>query len=618
MRTSALLLVLVVAPIGLVTIEPDPNSSTSEPVVATTPAPAAEVVHEVSPWPAVTVVGADADQLALLGRALDKFRDFGLELPDVEVRYSDDEADCNGHLGIFENSYTPWRLSVCEQLPFVVYHELAHAWEAANVDDDTRKRYLEARGLATWNGQEAPHEERGVEDAARVIQFHVMTSHPVLSSPIWQERLAAYELLVGRPSPLATPAEGVGGADEGVGVDHDAAGSDDTGRTSAGPSEAGGVLHPTSFVALSEVEPVATLDAEPICVSSSDPTALRELFDLGDPIIGADYQRAFALPDGRVLWLFQDAFLPTSSGPELVHNAGLLQSGRCFQLLGGGSADAPVPYLFPDLTDRFDRWFWPLGGDIGLDGNLYVFVAEMRERGAGYLVHTEPVATWLVSIELDGFQVVDARPAPNPSPDLYGWSVVSEGTDTFLYAHCYRQFGWDVFPYSDPPVRTHDRSCGPDVTVARIPRSDFDADPEYWDGSAWTTDPGGAVPVMPRDGRSVNPTQVALHDGRFVAVTKVDDWWGATIHLDVAPAAEGPWRTYATIPGPRECDRCNSYFASVVPYGADDGSFWIGVSINTWGGDDLAHYAPMFLTVPAPPGGRNVVARRPGDHVGAL
>ncbi|NNE11672.1 MAG: hypothetical protein HKN41_05435, partial [Ilumatobacter sp.] len=148
-----------------------------------------------------TPVGADATDLAVLDEALAAFRAHGLELPDVEVHYSDDRADCNGHLGLFENSYKPWRLLVCTDSAYVTYHELAHAWEAANVDDVTRARYLEARQLSTWNDPDTPWAERGIEDAARLLQVSLMTNRPHLSSSIWQERLAAYELLTGRSSP---------------------------------------------------------------------------------------------------------------------------------------------------------------------------------------------------------------------------------------------------------------------------------------------------------------------------------------------------------------------------------------------------------------------------------
>lgn len=354
----------------------------------------------------------------------------------------------------------------------------------------------------------------------------------------------------------------------------------------------------TSFVAAPAATPLDHLP-EPVCASGTAASDLTAFFDGGDPLLGADYQRAYPLPGGRVLWLFQDAFLSTSHGPQLVHNVGLLQSGRCFQLLRNGSADAPTPYLLPELTDRFERWFWPLGGDLGNDASLHVFVAEMREHGSRYLTHVEPVATWLVTIDVVELVVVESRLAPDPSADLYGWSVMSQGDHSYLYAHCYRQFGYDPL-WFDPSTFAHDLSCTAAMTVARIPRGEFDARPAYWNGSGWVDESDAAVAVIPQEDRDVNPTQIALLDGRFVAVTKVGDWWGETIVLDVAPAAEGPWRTVDTIPVEPECDSCNTYFASVVPYGADQNSFVVGLSCNTWGGHDHDHYTPTFFRLALP------------------
>ncbi len=361
------------------------------------------------------------------------------------------------------------------------------------------------------------------------------------------------------------------------------------------PVESGFVSQPTG-------SPLAELP-DPVCLDGTEADDLAGLFGAGRPIIGGDYQRAYPLLTGRVLWLFQDAFLSTSHGPELVHNAGLLQSGNCFQLLHNGSADSPRPYLFPELTDRFDRWFWPLGGQTGDDGNLHVFVAEFRERGSRYLQHSEPVATWLVTIDPVDMTVIQQQPAPDPSPRLFGWSVVSYGEHTYLYAHCYRQFGWDPFPFADPPFRAHDWGCAANVTVGRIPRGQFSTAPEYWNGTTWTREPANAVPVFPTDDRPVNPVQVAVLDGRFIAVTKIGDWWGDTILLDVATAPQGPWRTYETVTVEPRCDVCNTYFASIVPYDADHQSFLIGRSNNTWGGHDLDHYHPTFQRVRAPAAG---------------
>jgi hypothetical protein len=354
----------------------------------------------------------------------------------------------------------------------------------------------------------------------------------------------------------------------------------------------------SSFVSVPTGEPIPALPTA-VCVDGTDASDLTGLFDRREPMLGADYQRAYPLPSGRVLWLFQDAFLATAGGPELVHNVGLLQSGSCFQLLRNGTAAHPLPYLLPELTDRFDRWFWPMGGEVGVDALLHVFVVEMHEQSSSYLERTVPVATWLVDIDPDDLRVVAARPAPDDSDALYGWSVVSDEQYTYLYAHCYRQYGWDPLWFA-PDVLAHDYSCSADVTVARVPRGVLSATPEYWDGSGWHADRTSAAPVIPTEGRPVNPTQVVRWNGMFVAATKVGDWWGDQIVLDVAPAATGPWTTYATVEVVPECDGCNTYFASIVPYGADESSFVVGLSCNTWTGVCTEHYTPTFLRVPTP------------------
>ena len=209
MRTVQALAVTLLAPIALVSAEARELSPTAE-------RPAQ--VH-VSARPNVTAEGGSADQQAHLDEALARFRDHGLELPDLEVRFSDDEAECEGNAGVFENSFTPWRLSICSESSYVPTHELAHAWEAANLDDDARAHYVEARHLTNWNDPAAGWVERGVEDAARMMQQNLMATNPQLTLPAWAERLDAYELLVGRPSPLRSESGDVADFESDVDVD---------------------------------------------------------------------------------------------------------------------------------------------------------------------------------------------------------------------------------------------------------------------------------------------------------------------------------------------------------------------------------------------------------------
>jgi hypothetical protein len=146
--------------------------------------------------PSVDVRGADRAQRAAVDEAVGRFRSAGLELPDIEVVFSDTDVACAGHEGLFERRFDPWRISVCSDLAFVITHELAHAWEASNLDDDDRARYLEARELTTWSDQDVPWDERGGEDAAFIIQQNLMLIAQQAPSPTRTERIQAYLLLI--------------------------------------------------------------------------------------------------------------------------------------------------------------------------------------------------------------------------------------------------------------------------------------------------------------------------------------------------------------------------------------------------------------------------------------
>jgi hypothetical protein len=158
----------------------------------------ARVTPRVSSYP------DDRAHRARLDEALERFERAGLLLPDLDVEFSDD--GCYGHLGLFDPNSIPWRVTVCSDLAFVLTHELAHAWAAANLDDAERAGYLAHRGLSSWNDPDLHWRERGTEDAAFVLQQVLMSKH-LQPQSVWAERIEAYEQLTGGPpTPVATEA----------------------------------------------------------------------------------------------------------------------------------------------------------------------------------------------------------------------------------------------------------------------------------------------------------------------------------------------------------------------------------------------------------------------------
>lgn len=364
--------------------------------------------------------------------------------------------------------------------------------------------------------------------------------------------------------------------------------------------------------ALGSVRPPERIAAAAdVCLGATGPDALTTMFDSAPAgVFAADYQRAVLLPDGRTLWLFQDASIrlptpdpaPTPAPVDepterLLHNIGMIQTGSCFSVLRTGTAEEPREWLLAGETTQFAHWFWPLGAEMGTDGRLHIVLAEMYERGPLYLGLTEPVGTRVVAVDLDTMNVSFTGPAPGSSAQLYGFSITSDDSWTYLYGHCHRQFGWEQGPFGVP---AHDRACSANVPVARVPKGSMSSTPSYWDGAAWQADPARAVGVIPTAGRAINPTQVRHAGGEFLAVTKIGDWFGDTIYLDRAPTAHGPWTNYARLPATPKCaSDCNTYFASWVP-GSVDGDQVIGLSHNRWDGIVTEINRPTYLTAPAP------------------
>ena len=301
-------------------------------------------------------------------------------------------------------------------------------------------------------------------------------------------------------------------------------------------------------------------------------------------IVGGDYPHAYPLGGQRVLWLMQDVFFAaggTLSDEEFAHNAGFVEDGACPSTVSG-----PVMSLTAtgDLRSFLGggseipgtRWFWPLDGELGIDGNLWIFVAEIANpQGTGARQGAAPVGTWLARIDPATLSILSFDRAPDASAGLFGWSIVTEGDYSYLYGHCYRQFLPDGVQGTDP-------SCSPRMFLARVPAGQFDQAPEYFDGVGWSTSPASAAAVM--EGDRVHAASVQRIGTAYVAMTKRDDWFGDDVVVETAPAPQGPWRTVAVYPVPPKCspEECLTYGTFLLPWLDAQGRLIVLVSNNTW------------------------------------
>ncbi|MET0144371.1 MAG: hypothetical protein ABW328_06250, partial [Ilumatobacteraceae bacterium] len=345
------------------------------------------------------------------------------------------------------------------------------------------------------------------------------------------------------------------------------------------------------------------------CADGTSARALDAFFAARiGPVIGLDYQHVYDLGGDRRLWLFQDTFLdPYATATSLdrasfAHNVAMVQRGSCFALLHRGTATAPTSFE-PGAGERtLARWFWPLGGETA-GGQLRIFWVEMTKTpdpqppdGLGWV----PAGTWLATYDAATLARVDFRPAPSSGvAPIYGYAVATDAEHTYLFGNTFdqnlaHQGGYHACPCSSTAM-----------FLARVPRGQLDAVPEYRTSTGWSSDPTTATAIVDRF-HAENPMQPRFLGGQWVAATKVDGYWGDDLVIDVADQPWGPWTTVSRRPlVPRGADPAmNTYHAYLMPWLAD-GGLVVSASQNARNmlRDAWPHperYRPQFLSVPLP------------------
>ncbi|MEK7423559.1 MAG: hypothetical protein AAB131_06905 [Actinomycetota bacterium] len=350
------------------------------------------------------------------------------------------------------------------------------------------------------------------------------------------------------------------------------------------------------------------------CITDLSTASLNGMFaGQVDEYVGLDALRAFPLPDGRTLWLFQDAFFsPTGAridslgAARFAHNAALIQTGTCFRAIHGPTAPTDrcpnagtASYAGGALTVNCTRWFWPMGGAMGADGYLAVFYALFGNvAGTGANTGAAADGVWVARIDPATLQVVSFVPAPDDDGTLlYGWSIQTDGDYSYLFANSYDQFNAPDRT-SPPPSRNF---------VGRVPAGRFDLMPEYWNGTGWVADRAAARPIASGDGRMAYSMQPRLIDGVWVSVTKANDWFGSDLAVDTAPAPQGPWTRVRTMSLPtRTIDGAtNNYLPHLLPWRSPLGNLVVTVSHNAWVMNPVAYanpalYRPTLFEVEPP------------------
>jgi hypothetical protein len=324
------------------------------------------------------------------------------------------------------------------------------------------------------------------------------------------------------------------------------------------------------------------------CATETSAVALDTFFaaDGAAGLAGGDYPHVIALPDGRVLWLFQDAFLGDDTslfGDRFAHNAALVQDGPCFRLLPAGGG-VGTSFVGSWVEQSLTSWIWPLDAELGADGYLWLYLAEVQNAdGTGAAKGARPIGTWRARFSLPDLQLVDMAPASDRSRSLYGYSIVSDLEWTYLFGHCYRQFGSVEYGFS--------AECSPYAYLARVPKGRMDLALEYWDGDGWSDRHGDAQAVLTAE-RSM-PVSIERFGDVYVAASKENDWFGNDIVVRTAALPQGPWTEVARFTPELRCAACNDYGAFVLPHLEGD-QVVIAYSNNAWDMSDAILDASLY------------------------
>ncbi len=167
-KASTFALTLLILLTGTTPAQSTPDNS----LAARPPAPVAV------PDPQQVVHTENSEMQGLAEWALGRYRQAGLELPNLDLYFHNNNKPCKGYSALHNRTETGSLINVCStnrtrKLENTLLHELGHAWAAYNLTDDQRRAFVEHQGLTTWYDTDTDWNERGTEHAAEVVAWGV-------------------------------------------------------------------------------------------------------------------------------------------------------------------------------------------------------------------------------------------------------------------------------------------------------------------------------------------------------------------------------------------------------------------------------------------------------------
>lgn len=206
MRTTTIITTIALTLFAGLSAGPTLAESGNGSTVVTIDGPASDGPDERSASPVqkpVTIAG-NPQQVVAATRAISRFRDAGLPLPPLDIAFHEHRSGCRGHQGVFRMVDGLGEIEICGTTRQLLLHELAHAWEAAHMSDQTRDAVMTYWNVDNWNDHDQSAGARGAEKVANAIAF-ALDNPPTDPNPTLRKSLCSYRLVTGHdlPSELA-------------------------------------------------------------------------------------------------------------------------------------------------------------------------------------------------------------------------------------------------------------------------------------------------------------------------------------------------------------------------------------------------------------------------------
>lgn len=245
---------------------------------------------------------------------------------------------------------------------------------------------------------------------------------------------------------------------------------------------------------------------------------------------GGDGCYSLLLPDGRILWSFQDSFFglvkPDRARVDnvFVHNAGLIQTDPrkygMVQLNPVKEGQAQTWIKYDSLKEDSD-WYWT-GAGIVYDGRYYKTLGHIKRTGSGSW-DFKNVSTDVAVFSYPDFYLIKIVRDKTLGEVSYG-SGIYEAADGYVYLYGTNSEGWST-----------------NLHVARVPEHDFLGPWEFYTKNGWAKQPDTYS-----IGRNISPQPNVFKDGdHFYLVSQ--QLLGQDIYIYEADSPLGPWKNKRTI-----------------------------------------------------------------------